>query len=202
LQIGKRSKSVAPVPTCQFCKTPDKKLVKAHIIPRSIFNLVKKDENYSVYFEARQDRVRTEYKQAGLYDENILCADCEAQFSNWDAHGGAVICKRRWEADLYHDAGGNPCGYHLKDVRYELFMLFLLSVLWRASVSGHQFFRGVQLGPHETSILQILKDGGPIPETYGAVLIHPLRQRYPTAMIPPCGGALMVSGFSSFTFQT
>ena len=98
------------VPTCRFCKSPDKKLIKAHIIPRSIFKLVKKDENYSVYFEARQEGVRTDFKQAGLYDENILCAECEARFSNWDAHGSAVISKPRGEPDLYRDPQGIACG--------------------------------------------------------------------------------------------
>jgi hypothetical protein len=103
------------VPTCRFCKSPGTRLIKAQIIPRSIFKLVKKDENYSVYFEARKDEVRTEFKQAGLYDEDILCEDCERRFTDWDTHGGAVICKPRGEADLYLDRDGIPCGYHLKD---------------------------------------------------------------------------------------
>lgn len=53
------------MPICRFCKSSDKKLIKAHIITRSIFKLVKKNENYSVYFEARKDGVRTEFKQVG-----------------------------------------------------------------------------------------------------------------------------------------
>lgn len=132
--------------TCRFCKSPGRKLIKAHMIPRSIFKLVKKDEKYSVYFEATTEGVRREPKQAGLYDENILCAECEARFSNWDRHGGTVICKSRGEADLYLDPHGIPCGYHLKDADYELLMMFFLAVLWRASVSTLQFFRAVQLG--------------------------------------------------------
>jgi len=158
--------------TCRFCKSPDKKLIKAHIIPRSIFKLVKKDKNYSVYFEAKKKGVRREFKQAGLYDENTLCAECEARFSKWDTHGGAVICKPRGEADLYLDPHGIACGYHLKDADYELLMMFFLAVLWRASVSTLKFFRQVRLGAHEERILQILKDGGPVPDTYAAILIQ------------------------------
>lgn len=175
---------------CRFCKCSDKKLIKAHIIPRSIFKLVKKDENYSVYFEARQEGVRTDFKQAGLYDETILCAECEARFSNWDAHGSAVISKPRGEADLYRDPQGIACGYHLKDADYELFMMFLLAVLWRASVSTLQFFRQVRLGPHEERILSILKEGGPVPDAYSAVLIHPLKQRYPGTIMPSWKGRI------------
>ena len=69
-------------------------------------------------------------------------------------------------------------------------MMFLLAVLWRASVSKLQFFRQVQLGPHEERILAILKKGGPVLDTYSAVLIHPLGQRYPGTIMPSWRGRI------------
>jgi hypothetical protein len=128
--------------------------------------------------------------QAGIYDENILCAKCEARFSNWDAHGSAVICRPRGEPDIYRDPEGIACGYYLRDADYELFMMFLLAVLWRASVSGLPFFCQVELGLHEDRVLSILKNDGPMSDMYSAALIYPQGQRYPGSIMPSWKGRI------------
>ena len=43
------------------------------------------------------------------------------------------------EEELYRDPSGFECGVILRDLNYELFKPFLLSVLWRASVSRDAF---------------------------------------------------------------
>ena len=104
---------------------------------------------------------------------------------------GAVICRPRGQADLFHDPNGIPCGYHLRDLKYELFLKFLLAVLWRASVSTLQFFRGVQLGPHQARVLAILDGSRSLQQNnYSAILIHPLHQRYPGTILPPWRGRI------------
>jgi hypothetical protein len=180
------------VPICRLCRADHKRLVKSHIIPRRLFKLIAKDEPYSVYFKAQKSGVTTDYKQAGIYDEGILCGKCEARFSEWDKHGSEVISRpRKEEKDLFRDPQGIPCGFRLRDVDYDLLKRFLLAVLWRASVSTHEFFRGVNLGAHESRILNLLLSDNLIgAETYSAILIHPIGQRYPGTILPPWSSRL------------
>ena len=174
------------MPICRLCKSEGKPLVKSHIIPRSLFKLIAKGGPYSVYFKAQKSGVTTDYKQAGIYDDEILCKDCEARFSELDKHGNQVLSRPRGEADVYRDPQGVACGFILRDLKYELFKRFLLAVLWRASVSSHEFFRRVDLGCHEDRILNILLNDKAISaETYSSILIHPIGQRYPGTILPP-----------------
>lgn len=177
---------ISAVPKCRFCGQEHKKLVKAHIIPRSLFKLISKSGNYSVYFEVRKAGVKTAYKQAGIYDESILCEGCEARFTPWDTHGCKVITRPRGGKDIYRDPQGYECGFVLHDADYNLLRRFLLSVLWRASVSSLPFFKGVDLGPYEDRIREILRTGEPLDaETYSSILIHPIGQQYPGTILRP-----------------
>jgi len=184
------------VPKCRFCRQEHEKLVKAHVIPRSLFKLISKGGKYSVYFEARKTGVKTAYKQAGIYDENILCQRCEARFTPWDTHGGKVISRARGGKDIYRDPQGYECGCILHDANYNLLRRFILSVLSRASVSSLPFFKGVSLGPHEDRIREILKtDQAVDPETYSSILIHPIGQRYPGTILRPWRDRIEATSF-------
>lgn len=179
------------MPVCRLCGIDQQKLVKAHIIPRSLFKLVAKGAPYSVYFKAQKSGLTTAYKQAGIYDQNILCEECEARFSEWDKHGGEVISRPRGPSDVYHDAQGYECGFVLRDTDYNALRRFLLAVLWRASVSSLEFFCRVNPGPHEHQILNLLMSDEPLAaETYSSILIHPVGQRYPGTILPPWSSRL------------
>jgi 5-methylcytosine-specific restriction endonuclease McrA len=58
------------VPACRFCKSTDKKLIKAHIIPRSIFRLLSVGLLVSVGMVLLSRRI---YPPASLksYDDNL-----------------------------------------------------------------------------------------------------------------------------------
>jgi hypothetical protein len=171
---------------CKYCDQEVNHLIKAHIIPRSFFGLVRKEAKYAVTFQASAEGVRTEYKQAGIYDESILCERCEQQFTTWDNHGFAVLSTERTDKDVYRDPAGYECGVVVPDLEYDVFKLFLLSVLWRASVSSDKFFRKVQLGPHENRIRAYLKAReAPTTQEYAAILILPFGQPFPNVMLTP-----------------
>jgi hypothetical protein len=66
-------------------------MVKAHIIPRSFFRLVRADAKYSIAVR----RGRPEFTQSGIYDSTILCEVCESIFAPWDSYGFEVLSKSR-----------------------------------------------------------------------------------------------------------
>lgn len=48
-----------------------------------------------------------------------------------------------------------------ENVDYKKFKLFLLSILWRASISSNSLFKDVQLGDHEDKLRKMIFNGDP-----------------------------------------
>ena len=138
---------------CKFCGK-EKKLIKAHIIPRH-FHLNYENETYAAI---NSKTGNWKPCKTGTYDKNILCADCD----------GTIIKRFEDEAyrillnDIYNFAEykyNQNILYHLteKDFDYMLFRKFFISVLWRASISKAEDFSNINLGPYEDIALKILE---------------------------------------------
>jgi hypothetical protein len=170
---------------CRFCNN-DKTLTKAHIIPRSFFKRVRGGAKYSVEMRVSKKDVKEKYLQAGNYDCEILCEECERQFTPYDAHGHSVFTKVFEEPELYRDKYGIECAYLLPDVDFRLLKLFVLSVLWRASVSRLYFFRDVDLGLHAHTIKSLISNGTiEGAGNYQFVCSHQRDHPYPKGILPP-----------------
>jgi hypothetical protein len=50
---------------------------------------------------------------------------------------------------------------HCTNISYIKLKLFLLSVLWRASISTRPFFSCINLGPHEETLRRMILEGNP-----------------------------------------
>ena len=87
-------------------------------------------------------------KRVGYYDTSILCQACEDNFGKYDDAGQHVLIKREHEFEKILD-DQELKAYRLDNVNGEKFKRFLVSVLWRASVSTLPQFSMVNLGPHE-----------------------------------------------------
>ena len=172
---------------CRFCDQDKPALAKAHVIPRSFFKRVRGAAKYSVELHVSENGIKEKPEQAGHYDCNILCEECERKFSPYDAHGHSVFTKVFEKPNIYRDDDGFECAYLLPDVNYALFKLFVLSVLWRASVSQLPFYRNVHLGQSHEDRIKSLIDGGSIEGggIYQFVCSHQKNAPYPKSIVPP-----------------
>lgn len=126
---------------CKFCGD-EKKLIKAHIIPEAFFTL-----GGARLLSSLPD-VHPKRAPIGVYDPNILCADCDQSFGFLDQHVIENLLNTLGE--FYSDG---EIGFR----RYpqavpEIVRLFALSVAWRAHHSTHEMFANVNMGPHEPSV--------------------------------------------------
>jgi hypothetical protein len=98
---------------------------------------------------ASDSTIETLYYQAGLSDSHILCDKCEPRFAEWDSYGFDVLGRRQWKVEdsIRRIRDDQPIAIQLIDMNYDKLMLFILSVLWRASVSKERFYQNVNLGP-------------------------------------------------------
>lgn len=138
------------MPTCRLCGATSG-FVKAHIIPEAFFRELR-DGQESPLLIAGTAGHPPRKSPIGVYDQEILCASCEDKFLQWDTYGIDVLLTR-------FEHFFRPIIYASKTVAYEAqgidkckLLDFLVSIMWRASVSSQPFYRTVALGPYEVAI--------------------------------------------------
>jgi hypothetical protein len=130
------------MPSCKLCGL-NAKLVKAHIIPKSFWEIqvgqpLQMLTNIQGEFPRRSN--------IGVYDNTIICQACERSFSNYDNHSAKVFLSKNSRLKPIRDAMGNLLALLAENIDYSLMKLFDVSVLWRAAASSHRFFEKVQIG--------------------------------------------------------
>lgn len=151
---------------CQLCKL-HKKLINAHIIPKWAFKYLHHENStkQSIVIFSKDKMVR---RPIGPYDQNILCHECDSFLGTYDEYGKDILLGAPLE--YYNDAA-----YIIKNVNFNKIQIFLLSVIWRASISEKDEFNRVQIGPYEERIRTILlnakeKTEGEFLEKYSFVI--------------------------------
>lgn len=140
---------------CKLCFR-DKKLINAHIIPRSFFDLTADSaEPNKLIFST--PGVFPKRSPKGVYDREILCAECEAAFSKCDDYGFRFLV-RGFDTAQPIMRNGVAFAYNLGRCDYNSLMMFFLSIIWRAHHSSHAMFSEVNLGPYEPKIKRIILD--------------------------------------------
>jgi len=133
---------------CRGCGL-EKKLVEAHIIPRGFARQIMGDQKHNLKISIESVRVT----HHGVYDREILCASCDGRLGELDDYA-LFVCQRFSTEHVVRPDGL----FELCDVDGDKFTAFVLSVLWRASISSRPEFRKVSLGPFERQAHGVLFD--------------------------------------------
>lgn len=64
------------VEICNFCNK-EEKLIKSHIIPKKFYTNRLKFSNKDFLWCADPDKTHDKRNRTGIYDENILCGNCD-----------------------------------------------------------------------------------------------------------------------------
>jgi hypothetical protein len=110
---------------------------------------------------------RIERPSSGEYEADILCKDCDGEvIGSYETYGRLALYagENEFVDGPIPEHGVTETGIpvtKITNLHYEKFKLFLLSILWRASISTRLFFRDVRLGPYESRIRQMILEGDP-----------------------------------------
>jgi len=140
---------------CKGCYA-DKQLVKAHIIPESFFRDLRADEKTLLLISNRAG-VHKKKAPIGVYDETILCRECEDRFEHIDDYAAKVLVNNDGIEKIR--SNGEVTAYRLNEVDTDLIKLFVISLLWRASISRQDFYKKVNLGPLEQKAKDLVWEG-------------------------------------------
>jgi hypothetical protein len=173
---------------CRWCeKSTD--LIQAHIIPRHFYDCLAKDGGKVVILKPDRSKY-TEISQSGIFDTGMLCAVCDASLGKLDEYGYTVFKNAPTdEEQLVFNHEGIAVGYNLRCDDVQRAYKFLLSVLWRASVSTNDFFDKVSLGEkYERRIREIINNDERVMDTDFEFIINRIFDHpYDGGLVPPWG---------------
>jgi len=143
-----------PLGLCRFC-LEQRQLIEAHIIPKGFFERIRSDEPTILVNKSDYPKRSPQ----GIYDKGILCGPCDNIIGKWDQYAQEVLTVDMSGFTLIAE-GQNIGGWERPEYNYELLKLFFISLLWRASISTHSFYAGIDIGrKFEEQARQMLRDG-------------------------------------------
>ncbi|MCR4328485.1 MAG: hypothetical protein NUV53_03115 [Patescibacteria group bacterium] len=149
--------------TCKLCLQDKQLLKKSHIIPNFMYGDLF-DGDHSL-FKVRLSDWSKQKLQTGEYEANILCANCDNKLigglENYACqvlYGGKIN-----GVEMRNEINQNGVEFtYAKGIDYKKFKLFLLSLVWRCSISKRVFYKQVELGQkHEETIRAMIYGGDP-----------------------------------------
>ena len=152
---------------CRLCGA-NTSLVKSHIIPEAFFRELRNDGEVPLLVAGRKGHL-PKRSPIGVYDSKLLCAPCEAKFSSGDSYGIAVLLSHFDHYFKPLQLTAKSLAFQGDDVDTARLLQFLVSVLWRASVSTQLFYATVTLGPLEEPAKNSMFESV-VPSTFNAVL--------------------------------
>jgi hypothetical protein len=92
---------------------------------------------------------------------------------------------KEFNEDLAVYDGSKKVAYKIDSFDYEKLKLFFISVLWRASISSHYFFKRVKLGPYESVARKMILENEPGSAEDFSVVIAKFSEPNVTGILDP-----------------
>ena len=140
---------------CKLCGEV-RGLIQAHVIPRSFFRVSMDGETASAIIGTKPG-FRPIRSPNGVYDPEIVCRECEDDFSKWDDYAYKFLIEKS-RGTCTEDTSEHTS---FENIDYDKLKLFCLSLLWRAGVSQQEFYRAVRLGSHEERLRGMIRTKNP-----------------------------------------
>ena len=143
---------------CKLCGEEKKLCRQSHIIPNFMYKDIFDKKNRIYFVKSEKGTIQQKgVRQSGEFDSNILCHNCDNNKLGKLERYASLILYEGHEKIPENRITSNGTKYvYCAELDYTKFKLFLLSILWRASISNRPFFKEVYLGPYEEQIRHML----------------------------------------------
>jgi hypothetical protein len=165
---------------CKLCLLEKPLLNKSHIIPDFMYKSLF-DNGHRLHKLAPADLVKGKGKisrlPSGEYEGGLLCSECDnKKIGGYESYAEKALYGKIEEASDLPECEnlittGGVTFTRCKNVHYKELKLFLLSILWKASICKRDFFNEVDLGPYEDTIRQMIYSGDPKDEEIFPILM-------------------------------
>lgn len=141
---------------CKLCQEDTKLIKKSHIFPDFLYRDFYDDQHRLRKFNlAEMTKINPRFSKppTGIYEGGLLCHKCDG--SRIGALETYVSLLLKGNKPLKIKVIKNVHGiniFKVNGIDSKVLKLFLLSILYRASISSHSEFKDVNLGPYEEKL--------------------------------------------------
>ncbi len=157
---------------CKLCLKHKELCKESHIIPRFLYKFLMGENNSLVFVD--DEKVATRFN--GEYEGGILCKKCDSEIIGKLEDYAAKFMHGKLSSRLENIDGEEFLIIDRdKNYNYKKHKLFLLSLLWRSSISSRPFFNQIKLSRKDEENLRemILNDSPGEPDIYPCFLHLP-----------------------------
>jgi hypothetical protein len=167
---------------CKLC-LQEKKLIKAHIIPEGFVRPLWSGK-LAPELHTNSPGKYPKRIPIGVYDPSILCSECDQKMAPWDDYAQELFLHQFSDAQVLQ-LNQQQVGWRIESFDYRRLKLFFVSVLWRASVSQHEFYKRISVGPFEGRLRTMILDRDPGGSQDFAVILARFGDSDIAAMLDP-----------------
>lgn len=151
--------------SCRLCGKEKRLIKKSHIIPDFMYRELydKKHRIYTLIVDAAKRKlVKKRFRFTGEYQGGLLCKKCDNKLlGSFESYGSKFLYGGNFKKgeDLVMKDFVTADGLSFTEIQnasYEKLKLFLLSILWRCSISDREGFSEISLGEHEEIIRSMI----------------------------------------------
>lgn len=144
---------------CKLCLVEKELIKRSHLFPNFMYKGIGDDKN-RMYVLSSSTPFQKKVVQSGAYEESILCADCDNNIlSKLERYANNTFYSQPYRTNIenfeqitnVHGINAIRC----KNIDYSTFKLFLQSLIWRASISTHDFFNNFKLTTEQEEQLRL-----------------------------------------------
>lgn len=136
------------LPVCRGYRCTSTDLIEGHIVARGFARDAQESYRHNLLISIGNVRP---LRALGIYDNGILCADRDGKLGDLD-NDALQVCRRFQAEHTIRDDGL----FEMQNVDGPRFATFVLSVLWRASITSRPEFAKVSLGQYEDDARDVI----------------------------------------------
>ena len=155
--------------TCKLCQNEKKLLKKSHIISDFLHSALYDEKHRLIKFKPEdllKEKNKISKPPSATYDGGILCGVCDNDIIGaYESYASKLLTNKLNAKEKITCkeslTENNEKVVEISNLNYAKTKLFLLSILWRASISKNSDFDNVNLGPYESKLRDLIYSGNP-----------------------------------------
>ncbi len=146
---------------CRLCKIEKTLVKKSHIYPDFLYKDLY-DKNHKIIKVSTEEIIKKNPKisrpSSGVYEGGLLCSDCENRLigGKYESYLADILSGKNKDVKCTKGKSGDIETLKVKNLDYQRFKNFFLSILFRADICTFEEFTDINLGPYNEKIRKII----------------------------------------------
>ncbi|MFZ1321135.1 MAG: hypothetical protein WAT71_06220 [Ignavibacteria bacterium] len=153
---------------CKLCLSKNILVKKSHIFPEFLYKGMYDEKHTMFEFNPKyllKENSKQKKVQSGIHEGSLLCFNCENLLSKYEHYANKVLFGgKRSDPEIpkFNNIKVNDSEFtHVTNIDYTKFKLFILSLVWRTSISSKPLFQEIDLGKYDEILRTMIVTNNP-----------------------------------------